>query len=266
MTTDTIHGSAAKWGPLWGARPVDWGLNEERQRPTYADALDHLGPVVGKRVLDIGCGTGVFLEEAAARGAEPYGLDASEALLAIARERVPGAELRAGDMEAMPYADDSFDVVTGFNAFFFAADLVAALREAGRVAKPGAPVVIGVWGPPERNDLEAMKRIARAYAPPPPPDAPTPPSLSTPGVLEELAAAAGLTPRAAFDTAYPFEYADDEELGRLLVAPMGLAALAGPEREGELRREIVAALAAHRLADGGYRLDNEFHTLITCAR
>jgi hypothetical protein len=37
--------------------------------------------------------------------------------------------------------------VTGFNSFFFANDMVAALREAGRVAKPGAPVVIQVWAP-----------------------------------------------------------------------------------------------------------------------
>jgi len=42
------------------------------------------------------------------------------------------------------YEDDTYDLVTGFNSFFFANDMVAALREAGRVAKPGAPVVIQV--------------------------------------------------------------------------------------------------------------------------
>jgi ubiquinone/menaquinone biosynthesis C-methylase UbiE len=55
-------------------------------------------------------------------------------------------------MEALPYEDDSFDLVTGFNSFFFATDIVAALREAGCVAKPGAPVVIQVWGPHERKN------------------------------------------------------------------------------------------------------------------
>ncbi len=44
--------------------------------------------------------------------------------------------------------------------------MVAALREAGRVAKPGAPVVIQVWGAHERCDLEAMKQIARPFFPP----------------------------------------------------------------------------------------------------
>jgi len=55
------------------------------------------------------------------------------------------------------YADDSFDAVCGFNAFYFADDMVAALREAGRVAKPGAPVVIQVWGRPEAFGLRHMK-------------------------------------------------------------------------------------------------------------
>ena len=63
---------------------------------------------------------------------------------------MPDADLRVGDMEALPYDDDTFDLVTGFNSFFFANDIVAAVREAGRVAKPGAPVVIQVWGAHER--------------------------------------------------------------------------------------------------------------------
>jgi SAM-dependent methyltransferase len=71
-------------------------------------------------------------------------------------------------MEALPYEDDTFDLVCGFNSFFFANDIVAAVREAGRVAKPGAPVVIQVWGPHERDDLEAMKEIVRPFMPPAP--------------------------------------------------------------------------------------------------
>ena len=97
-------------------------------------------------MLDVGCGVGAFLRLVADRGAEPFGLDASEALIDLARRRVPEADLRVGDMESLPYDADTFDLVTGFTSFFFANDMVAALREAGRVAKPGAPVVIQVWG------------------------------------------------------------------------------------------------------------------------
>jgi ubiquinone/menaquinone biosynthesis C-methylase UbiE len=162
-------GSGRRWGPLWGARAADWALSEDQQTPTYEAALSRLELKPGQSVLDIGCGVGAFLRLAAERGARPFGLDASQALLELARLRLPDGDLRVGDMEALPYEDDSFDLVTGFNSFFFADDIVAAVREAGRVAKPGAPVVLQVWGRHDRNDLEAMKQIIRPFMPPPPP-------------------------------------------------------------------------------------------------
>jgi SAM-dependent methyltransferase len=264
-TTEAASGSAERWGPLWGIRPADWALSEDQQTPTYEAALARVNLRPGDLVLDVGCGVGSFLRLVADRGGRPFGLDASEALLELARRRVPDADLRLGDMEALPYDDDSFDIVTGFSAFFFANDFVAALREAGRVAKPGAPVVIQVWGAHENNDLEAMKAIARPFFPPRPADAPAEPDYAEPGVLEDMATRAGLTPEAAFDTTWAYEFPDNETAGRALVAPAGIAAIVGPEREDELRQAIVAGLAAHRTATGGYRLSNEFHFLIARA-
>ena len=265
-TTAAEPGSAKRWGPVWGARADDWAINEEQQLPAYEEALRHVGVQAGQRVLDIACGTGVFLRLAADAGAETFGIDASQALLEIARRRVPGADLRLGDMQFLPYADDGFDLVTGFNAFFFAEDLVAALREAGRVAKPQAPVVIQVWGPPEHNDLEVMKAIARPFFPRRPADAgPPPPPLWQGDVLEELATAAGLTPQSAFDLTFALDYRDDDTLGRLLMAPAGLAELVGPDREASVRAQIVDALSEHRTPDGAYRLHNEYHYLVATA-
>jgi SAM-dependent methyltransferase len=258
-------GSAGRWGPLWGARADDWARSEEQQIAAYEEAIRRVGLGRGRRVLDVGCGAGVFLRLAAERGAEPWGIDASEALLELARRRVPEADLRVGDMQFLPYDDDRFDLVTGFTSFFFATDMVAALREAGRVARPGAPVVIQVWGPPERCDLEAMKVIVRPFMPSRPSDAPAPPPLWKPGVLEELATAAGLSPSYAFDFGFGYEYPDEETLGRLLIAPAGLANLIGPEREAAIRAQIVEALAAYRTAEGGYRLHNEFRFLVASA-
>ena len=260
-----VPGSAERWGPLWGARPDDWALSEEQQTPGYEAALERLGPVAGLRVLDIGCGAGVFLRLAADRGAEPSGLDASEALVAHARRRVPEADVRVGDMESLPYDDDTFDVVTGFTSFFFANDMVAALREAGRVARPGGTVVVQVWGAHERCSLEAMKEIARPYFPPRPPDAPPDPDLSVPGALEALAAAAGLAPETTFVSSLAYRFPDEETLARALVAPAGLALLVGPDREAEAKAAIVTGLAPYRTADGGYVLENEFRYLLARA-
>jgi SAM-dependent methyltransferase len=263
--TSSMSDRAILWGRAWGARARDWALSEEQQLPTYEEAIRRVGISAGQRVLEVGCGTGVFLRAAADAGAEVYGLDASEALLEIARERVPEADLELGDFESLPYGANSFDVVAGFNAFFFAVDLVGALSEAGRVAKSGAPVVIQVWGRHERCDLEPMKTVARQFFPPRPPDAPPEPDLSAPGVLEELATQAGLEPQSAFDLSWAYEFADGEELGRAMLAPGGLGQLVGPARIEEVRQQILDALAPYRRPDGAYRLENEFHFLIATA-
>jgi SAM-dependent methyltransferase len=244
---------------------VDWALSEDQQTPTYEEALRRVDLEPGQLVLDIGCGVGAFLRLVADRGARPFGLDASEALLEVARQRVADAGLRLGDMESLPYEDDTFDLVTGFNSFFFANDIVAALREAGRVAKPGAPVVIQVWGPHERNDLEAMKEIVRPFMPPRPVDTPPEPDYAKPGVLEDIATQAGVEPVSAFDTTWAYEYPDEDTLRRALVAPAGIALLVGPSREEEFKDAVVEGLSTHRAQDGSYRLHNEFHYLIARA-
>jgi hypothetical protein len=122
-----------------------------------------------------------------------------------------------------------------------------------------------MWGPHDRNDLEAMKAIVRPFMPPRPADAPPEPDYSEPGVLEDIAARAGLEPKSAFDTTWFYEFPDDDTIRRALVAPAGIAVLVGPDREDEVKDAIVSGLAAYRAADGCYRLRASFHTLIARA-
>jgi SAM-dependent methyltransferase len=247
---------------VWDTRARDWTLIEEQQLPTYEEAIRRAGVREGQRLLDVGCGSGVFLRAAADRGAEVAGLDASEALLVIAREHAPDADLRAGDMEALPWEDDRFDVVTGFSSFFFASDMVAALREAGRVAKPGAPVVIQVWGAPDRCDLTAMKAAFARLVPPP--DGP-PPAFWEAGALEGVAVSAGLTPGEAFDLSWAYEFPDQESLARGMLAPGPVVYAMRIAGEESVRDAILDALEPYRTASGGYRLENEWHYLIARA-
>ena len=264
MTSQTTRpiGSAGRWGPLWGARPGDWAISEDQQTPTYEAALARVPMRAGRHVLDIGCGVGAFLRLAGARGANVHGIDASEALIAFARGRLPEADLRVGEMEELPYEDDSFDLVTGFNSFFFANDMVAALREAARVAKPDGKVIVQVWGAHENCDLEAMKAIVRPFLPPRPPDAPPDPDLSAPGVLADIVTRAGLVIEDDFLTRSATIYRDDDELARATVAVAGLAVLAGPDREAELKEAVVSGLGAFRQADGRYVLENEYRIVV----
>jgi SAM-dependent methyltransferase len=266
MTTSTpAAGSSGRHGDLWAVRAQDWAENEEQQHRTYEEAIRRVGISPGQRVLDVGCGSGVFMRLAADRGAEVFGLDAAEALVEIARARVPDAGVRTGDMQFLPYEDDSFDLVTGFNSFFFAADMTAALREAGRVAKPGSPVLIQVWGDPERCDLTAMKQALAQFMPPPDPDAPQPPALWKPGVLERIATEAGLTPESSFGLTYAFKYPDEQTLARRMLAPGLVVEVMRTAGEGPVRTAIVDALARYRTPNGGYELENEWHYLVARA-
>src|SRR5437660_2807223 len=97
QTTQAAHatGSARRWGPLWGARPADWALNEDRQTPTYEAALARVGLEPGQAALEIGCGVGTFLRLVADRRARAFGLDASTALIDFAPPaRAPGRPAR----------------------------------------------------------------------------------------------------------------------------------------------------------------------------
>jgi ubiquinone/menaquinone biosynthesis C-methylase UbiE len=257
----SMTSSAQFWGRLWGALPHDWALVEAAQMPTYATAIEKLGIGEGQRVLDLGCGTGVFLRAAADRGAQVAGLDAAEGLLAVARERVPEAELHPGDMQDLPFGDDAFDVVTGFSSFFFADDMTRALSEARRVTKPGGTVLVQVFGRPERCSLEAMKR---AIMPLLGLDGDEPPYWRF-DLLEQMARDAGLTPLESFYSSWAYEFGDEDDLLRaMLSAGSAVAAVEHVGRE-KVVEAILGALAPYRDDNGAYRMPNEWHYLVARA-
>ena len=142
MTSDTTTSGAAIQGRLWSVRTDDWANIQERQvAPAFDAALEALRVTGATRLLDAGCGAGLALRYAADRGAEVTGLDASEAMVAHARRRVPGAQIVRGDIEDLPFDDDRFDVVTGFNSFQYAgrrhrAVAAAAARQARQGSRP----------------------------------------------------------------------------------------------------------------------------------
>jgi SAM-dependent methyltransferase len=97
-------------------------------------------------------------------------------------------------MEELPNADCTFDVVAGFNSFQFATSPLHALQEARRVSRPGASLVIAVFG--RRKDTEAVPYFAAVgLLLPPPPGAPGPFALSVDGALEALVAQAACIQR-----------------------------------------------------------------------
>ena len=235
-------GSAAVNGGLWGSAAEDWAaIQEQTCAPVYRAVLQRSAPVAPFDYLDVGCGAGMAACIAHEAGARVYGLDASAELLAIARRRLPDADLHVGEMEALPFADASFDLVTGFNAFQYAAHPTAALAEAKRVARPGATVVVMTWGEPQGMPAAAVVSALRPLLPAPPPGTPGPFALSDEGALRAFAMEAGLTPTEVFDVDSPWHYPDLD------------TALRGLRSSGVAARAIAAAgldavNAAHRAA------------------
>jgi SAM-dependent methyltransferase len=96
-----------------------------------------------RRLLDVGCGDGRFVADAV-RAARTIGVDVSRRALGFARELVPDARFVASGGQALPFANESFDVVTLLDVIEHVpdADELRVVREAARVLRPGGHLVI----------------------------------------------------------------------------------------------------------------------------
>src|SRR6266540_3566739 len=133
----------------------------------YKKVLEQLDLSEDTLLLDAGCGSGLFSSMAIETGAQVIGIDAAPGLLEVARERNPQNNFLEEDLEAMPFADNSFHVITGFNSFQYAGSFENALLEAKRVLKPGGRLVIGIWDKPEMNDATHVLKAIGSLMPPP---------------------------------------------------------------------------------------------------
>jgi ubiquinone/menaquinone biosynthesis C-methylase UbiE len=249
-------------GELWSTRAHDWAeLMEPAMRQLYAAILDRIAPPAGATLLDAGCGAGLFCRLAASRGATVFGIDAAPALLDFARERVPLGTFDLGDVGNLPYADATFDVVTGINSFQYLSSPLAALREVKRVAKPDAQIVIAALGSVDECESAAYL-YAIASMSPLTPSTPGPFALSQPGALEALAMQAELTPVEVADVAVEWCFADlDDALDALLSSGPAVRAIqiAGDRR---VRNVVTDSIRSFGTARGEYRLENTFRYLI----
>ena len=253
-------------GRLWGARARDWAdAAEPLNRRVYDTVLQRIGVGEQTNYLDVGCGSGLAAQLAAERQAKVFGVDAAENLLAIAQARVPTGQFRVGDLEELPFADQTFDAVTGFNSFQYAANPDAALAEAKRVAKSGSAVVIVTWGKPEGMQTATLLGALKALVPPPPAGTPGPFALSDERALREFAFKAGLTPTEVVDVDSPWHYADLATALRGLMSSGNAIRAAELSSDDAVRNAYAEALEEFREPDGSYRIGTTFRCLFTRA-
>jgi SAM-dependent methyltransferase len=259
MATGTQLGTAELQGRLWSVNAKNWAeLQEQYMQPAYLAALDALGVGEATRMLDVGCGAGRALRLAADRGADVSGLDAAPGLLEYARRRVPGATMIEGELQSLPFPDDRFDVVTGFNSFQYAADPIVALREAKRVTAPGGRILALVWSPAEMCELAPHLQSLGSLMPPPPPGAPGPFALSGREALGDYFARAGLEVAEIADVPCTFAYADTTTAIAALSSAGPVTRVAEHAGADAVRADIERFLAGHVHPDGTYAISNSF--------
>jgi SAM-dependent methyltransferase len=259
-------GSAQVQGELWGAAAETWAaLQEPSGAPLYEATFDALGVGDGTQLLDVGCGAGLAVQLAAKRGATVSGFDASAGLLAVARDRMPGVNIRQGDLEELPYEDNSFDVVTAFNSVQYAADPLRALREIKRVATPSGIVAMASWGDPAKCEARVLLAALGSLLPPPPPGAGGPFALAAPGALEALLEQGRLTAERGFEVQTPFEYTDLDAAVRAAMSSGPAYAAIGEVGATAVEDAARAALTAFVQSDGSVRIDNVMRVVIAHA-
>jgi SAM-dependent methyltransferase len=130
-------------------KPHNLYIYQARER-AFLDVLRRANylPLVGRDVLDVGCGDGTLLSELLRYGAEPsrlHGVDLLSERVDKARERLPGALIDLGDAQTLDFPDARFDLVLGFTLLSSVTDSEARRRVAAemlRVAKPGGRIVL----------------------------------------------------------------------------------------------------------------------------
>ena len=260
-TTKTT-GSWRDAGRAWGARAADWAyLFEPYARPANEVVFDQMSVGPGARLLDVACGSGLAAEFAARRGAAVAGLDASEALVEIARARTPDGDFRVGDMFALPFVDASFDAVTSFNGIWKGCD--AALHEARRVLTANGELGLTFWGRPDRMDLLPSVATVIELSPPSHGEANLQHGdTGRDGVIGGMLSAAGFRPRRSGTVTVVNEWADvDIAVRALAAAGPSVPAIdaVGLDRFCDALRDVIGPLHV----DGvGIRLTSELGWVI----
>ena len=246
-------------GKLWSAAPANWSrFLEPTFIPMYVEVLKQLQLDEEKMLLDAGCGSGLFLSMAAATGASVHGIDAAPGLLALTKKRLPNVTLLIEDLEAIPFADDTFDIVTGFNSFQYAGSFENALAEARRVVKPQGKVVIGIWGKEEECDAGAVLKAVGSLLPPPPPGTPGPFALSEEGKVEAICRSIGLKVVHKQHVFCPWQYNGVEHLHDAFLSTGPCVKAVAAVGEQKVKDAISASAKPFDLADDVYFMSNYF--------
>lgn len=233
---------AIRRGKLWEG----WEDQEKQHREPFLGVCSIIIEKLGtfrKRVLDIGCGVGIFDELLVGRGAEVYGCDIFGTLLKKAKIRVPTGKFSLAEAENLwPYEDNSFDVVFLGNVLSFVDDHIRALKEAVRVCKPDGLVIVLTWGDSQKCEMfSVFDALGRTSGRPPMGQYQGPFFFAEPGRLRGLMESVGLKSVMEKEISAPFHYDGDPWDSFSKAAPVQEAILQAGSEE-KVRKALEGVL------------------------
>ena len=123
--------------------PNGWFYNELLEMPA---TLELLGNVKGKKILDLGCGTGIYAKLLTKKGAKVKGFDISPKMIDIAKKENPNLDLKVGSANKIPF-NDKFDIVLASLIVHYLEDWNRMFQEIRRVLKPNGILVFSTGNP-----------------------------------------------------------------------------------------------------------------------
>jgi SAM-dependent methyltransferase len=250
----------ARHAAMWGSAPF------ERIAVTLAEMhqaiVRNVGGGPGSSWLDVGCGTGELALMAAETGAEVTAADLSPALVETARrqaaERGAPVTFEVADAEALPYPDESFDVVTSTVGAMFAPDHDAVAAELARVCRPGGKLGFTAWT--TDGGVDEFFEIIASYAPPPHPEAGVPMRWGDADYCREMLGDAFDLEITTHNTPWRVESPEEfwEEMSEGFGPIKTLLGGLSPDRAEAFRSDLFAFLERERTPEG-VRMDRYYN-------
>jgi ubiquinone/menaquinone biosynthesis C-methylase UbiE len=265
---------------------LDWGLGQyestgESLLPISEVVVAMSEPLAGKRVVDLGCGTGNAALLAAARGAVVTGVDPAARLVEVARKRAVErglqAEFVAGDAGSIPVEDGSADLLLSVFAVIFAPDAAAAIAEMTRVTASDGLIRLTSWVP--GGSMMTINNVAGRFmgevfggGPAPDPEAPKPLAWHDEAALREAFAKYGFTVEVERRSMHLAAKSAEEYLEKSGQHPMAVSAAQalatrpdGAELQAELEGRLLAAVREINEDPDAFQVSNDY-AIVTARR